>query len=92
MGRIVPCCCTGTSSVAQAQSTPRRSHRWRVEVLVAAVGHTHGGSLAKVVALQVTLTKLLLLETGEGEINSIRTLRQQQNNTGIENDIFWSST
>jgi hypothetical protein len=58
---------------------------------VAAVGHTHGGSLAKVVALQVTLTKLLLLETGEGEINSIRTLRQQQNNTGIENDIFWSS-
>jgi hypothetical protein len=35
---------------------------------------------------------LLLLETGEGEINSIRTLRQQQNNTGIENDIFWSST
>jgi hypothetical protein len=60
--------------------------------MVAAVGHTHGGSLAKVVALQVTLTKLLLLETGEGEINSIRTLRQQQNNTGIENDIFWSST
>jgi hypothetical protein len=43
---------------------------------VAAVGHTHGGSLAKVVTLQVTLTKLLLLETGEGEINSIRTLRQ----------------
>lgn len=30
---------------------------------MAAVGHTHGGSLAKVVALQVTLTKLLLLET-----------------------------
>jgi hypothetical protein len=29
MGRIVPCCCAGTSSVAQAQSTPRRSHRWR---------------------------------------------------------------
>jgi hypothetical protein len=29
MGRIVPCCCAGTSNVAQAQSTPRQSHRWR---------------------------------------------------------------